>query len=417
MPLRITDNYFYEQVIMEIQVRNLVKQYDSGEKVAVRNISFDVQEGEFLVLVGPSGCGKTTTLRLLVGLEDVTSGEIRFGDRLVNEIRPRDRNVAMVFQDYAVFPHMTVFDNIAYGLRARNEIGFGFSRRVRSFFNLLDKIHSSSNQRLSSRDIAKRVHHAAEMFRIDHLLKRKPRQLSGGERQRVALSRAMVRDADLYLFDEPLSNLDAQLRHSAREDIITLHQEKRKPTVYVTHDQSEAMALGDRIAVMKDGEIQQIGTGTELYNQPANLFVAFFLGAPSINLFDVKLEEDGEEIYAKGAAFRLLLPRKYHASVAAHINQPVKLGIRPEDLLVQKSAPFEVNETNSFEGMLNEIEPSATGCAAYLTSGIGDLDYVATFKLRLPASYIGREIPLAVNMDKIHLFDTATEQSLLSQKP
>ena len=372
---------------MEIQVRNLVKQYDSGEKVAVRNINFDVHDGEFLVLVGPSGCGKTTTLRLLVGLEDVTSGEIRFGERVVNEIRPRDRNVAMVFQDYAVFPHMTVFDNIAYGLRSRGG--------------------------MASRDIAKRVSHAAGMFRIENLLKRKPRQLSGGERQRVALSRAMVRDADLYLFDEPLSNLDAQLRHSAREDIITLHQEKGKPTVYVTHDQSEAMALGDRIAVMKDGQIQQIGTGTELYNQPANLFVAFFLGAPSINLFDVKLEEDGEEIYAKGAAFRLLLPRKYHAHVAAHINQPVKLGIRPEDLLVPKSAPFEVNETNSFEGILNEIEPSATGCAAYLTSGIGDLDYVATFKLRLPASYIGREIPLAVNMDKIHLFDSATEASLL----
>jgi multiple sugar transport system ATP-binding protein len=376
---------------MEIQVRNLVKEYTSGGKVAVRNVSFDVHDGEFLVLVGPSGCGKTTTLRLLVGLEDITSGEIRFGERLVNEIRPRDRNVAMVFQDYAVFPHMTVFDNIAYGLRSRG----GMERR----------------------EIAKRVSHAAEMFRIDSLLKRKPRQLSGGERQRVALSRAMVRDAELYLFDEPLSNLDAQLRYEAREDILALHHEKRKPTVYVTHDQSEAMALGDRIAVMKDGQIQQIGTGTELYTQPTNLFVAFFLGAPSINIFDVTLERDADDIYAKGAAFRLLLPRRLHSLVEAHLNKPVKLGVRPEDLLVPKSAPFEVSEVNSFEGVLNEIEPTASGCAAYLTSVVGNLDYIATFKLRLPASYIGREIPLAINMEKIQLFDAATEASLIYPQP
>ncbi|MEO8395472.1 MAG: ABC transporter ATP-binding protein, partial [Chloroflexota bacterium] len=234
---------------MEIQVRNLVKTFEKGDKTAVNNVNFDVHDGEFLVLVGPSGCGKTTTLRLLVGLEDITSGEIRFGDKVVNEIRPKGRNVAMVFQDYAVFPHMTVFENIAYGLRSRG----GVPRA----------------------EITTRVNKAAAMFRIDSLLKRKPRQLSGGERQRVALSRAMVRDADVYLFDEPLSNLDAQLRYDAREDILALHHEKRKPTVYVTHDQSEAMALGDRIAVMRSGKIMQIGTGTELYSRPANLFTAF----------------------------------------------------------------------------------------------------------------------------------------------
>jgi len=218
-----------------IQVRDLRKEF-SAEKIAVNNVSFEVKEGEFLAMVGPSGCGKTTTLRLLAGLEAGTSGEIRFGDKVVNDIRPRDRNVAMVFQDYAVFPHLTVYENIAYGLRARG----GYSRQ----------------------EIDSRVNKAAQMFRIDPLLKRKPRQLSGGERQRVALARAMVRDADIILFDEPLSNLDAQLRHQAREDIMLLHQQRPKPTVYVTHDQSEAMALGDRIAVMHDGRLGEARPGS-----------------------------------------------------------------------------------------------------------------------------------------------------------
>jgi multiple sugar transport system ATP-binding protein len=372
---------------MKIQVNDLFKSFDSGQKIAVNNISFDVNDGEFLVLVGPSGCGKTTTLRLLVGLEDVTGGEIHFGDRLVNEIRPRDRNVAMVFQDYAVFPHLNVFENIAYGLRSRG----GVPRK----------------------EITQRVNQAAEMFRIADLLKRKPRQLSGGERQRVALSRAMVRDADVYLFDEPLSNLDAQLRYDAREDILALHREKRKPTVYVTHDQSEAMALGDRIAVMRDGEIKQIGTGTELYTRPANLFVAFFIGSPSINLFDATLERESDQIYATSQAFRILIPQQFHERLGLHLNKPVKLGLRPEDLHVPKTAPFEVTEDNTIEGVLNEIEPTSTGCAAYLTTTEGDIDYVAAFKLRLPVSYLGREIPLGMNMDKIQLFDAATEESLL----
>lgn len=372
---------------MEIQVRNLVKTFSSGDKTAVNGVSFDVHDGEFLVLVGPSGCGKTTTLRLLVGLEDVTSGEIRFGDRVVNEVRPKGRNVAMVFQDYAVFPHLTVFENIAYGLKSRG----GMSRE----------------------EIRTRVKKAAEMFRIDPLLKRKPRQLSGGERQRVALSRAMVRDADVYLFDEPLSNLDAQLRYDAREDILALHHEKRKPTVYVTHDQSEAMALGDRIAVMRDGKIKQIGTGTELYSRPANLFVAFFIGAPSINLFDVTLERDGSDIYAKNDALRALLPAEFTPKLEAYLNKPVKMGVRPEDMHVPKMAPFEVTEDNTIHATLNEIEPTATGCAAYLTTLEGDLDFVATFKLRLGSNYLGREIPLGMNMQQVQLFDAATEDSLL----
>ncbi len=369
-----------------IQVRDLRKEF-SAEKIAVNNVSFEVKEGEFLAMVGPSGCGKTTTLRLLAGLEAATSGEIRFGDKIVNEIRPRDRNVAMVFQDYAVFPHLTVYENIAYGLRARG----GYSRQ----------------------EIDSRVTKAAQMFRIDPLLKRKPRQLSGGERQRVALARAMVRDADIILFDEPLSNLDAQLRHQAREDIMLLHQQRPKPTVYVTHDQSEAMALGDRIAVMRGGKLEQIGTGQDLYSKPVNQFVAFFIGAPSINLFDGRISAEDGSLYIETAAFKALLPAQFNDKLGGHAGLAVKVGIRPEDMHVPKQAPFAVTDDNTIRGILNEIEPSATGSIAYLSSLEGDSEYVATFRIRLPASYIGKEIPLGINMEKIHLFDAASERSLL----
>jgi multiple sugar transport system ATP-binding protein len=369
-----------------ISVSNLTKRF--GEKIAVNDISFELGGQEFLVLVGPSGCGKTTTLRMLAGLEPVTSGEILFDGRKVNDIRPKDRNVAMVFQDYAVFPHLTVFENIAYGLRSRG---------------------------VSSRIINERVPAAAKMFRIDHLLKRKPRQLSGGERQRVALARAMVRDADVYLFDEPLSNLDAQLRHQAREDILTLHREKKRPSVYVTHDQSEAMALGDRIAVMRAGRIEQLGTGSELYERPRNLFVAYFVGTPSINLFDATLQAQNGAIFAVTPAFTVRLPDEIKEKLQHHVGRPVKLGIRPEDLHVPKQAPFAVSDDNTIKGVVNVIEPSSTGCSVYLsTRGAPSRDFVATFRVRVPATYLGKEIPLAMNMRKVHLFDAETEQSLIS---
>jgi multiple sugar transport system ATP-binding protein len=369
-----------------ITVTNLVKRFD--EKIAVNDISFTIGDQEFLVLVGPSGCGKSTLLRLIAGLEPVTNGEIRFGQRVVNKIRPRDRDVAMVFQDYAVFPHLTVFENIAYGLRARHA-----PRQV----------------------IDERVAAAAKMFRIDHLLKRKPRQLSGGERQRVALARAMVRDATVYLYDEPLSNLDAQLRHQAREDILALHRRKLRPSIYVTHDQAEAMALGDRIAVMRDGRIEQIGTGSELYERPRNLFVAFFIGTPSINLFDMQLRSEGETLVVEGPAFTLRLPEELYPQLSAHVGKPVKLGVRPEDVHTPRTAPFPVDDGNTIAGVVNVIEPLATGSAVYLsTLDAKPQDFVATFKVRLPASYLGKQVPLAINMRRIHLFDAATEQSLLS---
>jgi multiple sugar transport system ATP-binding protein len=375
-----------------ITISHLTKRFEG--KVAVNDISFQLTDREFLVLVGPSGCGKTTTLRMLAGLEPATSGDIYFGERLVNEIRPKDRNVAMVFQDYAVFPHLTVYENIAYGLRSR-----GVPNKI----------------------VKERVPAAAKMFRIEPLLNRKPRQVSGGERQRVALARAMVRDADLYLFDEPLSNLDAQLRHQAREDILALHHEKQASSVYVTHDQSEAMALGDRIAVMREGRIEQLGTGTELYEKPRNLFVAFFIGTPSINIFEVDLIAQDGSIFAKGASYNLRLPDEYKDRLSGYIGtdqrpgKKVKIGIRPEDLHVPRMAPFTVTDENQMQGIVNVIEPSSTGCSVYLgTMEEKPQDFVATFRVRLPATYLGKEIPLAVNLRRAHLFDAETELSILN---
>lgn len=368
-----------------IVVEHLVKRFQ--EKTVVDNLSLEIGQDELFVLVGPSGCGKTTTLRLLAGLEPVTSGRILFGERLINDVRPRERNVAMVFQDYAIFPHMTVFENIAYGLRSHHA-----PRAL----------------------IRERVPAAAQMFRIDHLLKRKPRQLSGGERQRVALARSIVRDASFYLFDEPLANLDAQLRHQAREDILLLHREKKQPGIYVTHDQSEAMALGDRIGVMNDGKIQQIGTGTELYERPQSQFVAFFIGTPSINLFEVEVQASGDDISLVHPAFALTLPAEFHEKVQAYTGKRVNLGIRPENLQSPRSAGFPVDEGNTLRGIVNVIEPGATGCTAYLsTQEETPGDFVATFKARLPASYLGKEVPLAINTRKIHLFERETGRSLL----
>jgi multiple sugar transport system ATP-binding protein len=367
-----------------IVASNLVKRF--GEKVAVADTSFVVGDGEFLVLVGPSGCGKTTTLRLLAGLEAVTSGDIAFGERIVTNLRPSDRDVAMVFQDYAIFPHLTVFENIAYGLRSRHT---------------------------PRQEIGPRVNQAAQTFRIDHLLGRKPRQLSGGERQRVALSRAMVRDAAVYLYDEPLSNLDAQLRYQAREDVLALHRAKRRPSIYVTHDQSEAMALGDRIAVMRDGTIQQIGTGDDLYSRPRNRFVAFFIGTPSINLFEVEVRAGDGEVVLKSPAFSLTLPSSLHSAVANHSGRRVTFGIRPEDLHVPRMAPFEVTPENTLQGVVNVIEPTAAGSTVYLSTQEDEPhDFVATFKQRVPVSYLGKEILLAIDAAKAHLFDPETERSL-----
>jgi multiple sugar transport system ATP-binding protein len=371
-----------------ISVSHVTKRF--GGKVVVNDISFDVGVAEFLVLVGPSGCGKTTTLRMLAGLESVTSGEIRFDGKVVNDIRPKDRDIAMVFQDYAIFPHLTVFENIAYGLRSRHTPGFVIKERVAE---------------------------AAKTFRIDHLLDRKPRQLSGGERQRVALSRAMVRQAEVYLYDEPLSNLDAQLRHSAREDILMMHRHYTRPSIYVTHDQSEAMAMGNRIAVMRAGRIEQIGTGSELYEKPRNKFVAYFIGTPSINLFNITLKcnaVNSDIVDAVNGAFTVSLSPAMSNKVRKHVGKHVILGVRPEDFNTPRAANFSVDAGNTLQGLVNVIEPAATGCSVYMsTLEASPQEFTTTFKVRLPASYLGKEIPLVINRERVQLFDAETEQSLL----
>jgi multiple sugar transport system ATP-binding protein len=371
-----------------VRVRGLSKSF--GPVHAVRELSLEIERGELMAVLGPSGCGKTTLLRVIAGFEQPDAGCVVVSDEVVagpgRIIPPEKRRVGMVFQDYALFPHLSVEGNVAFGL---------------------------TNRPREERDALTR--RTLELVGLQHKARCNVHELSGGERQRVALARAMVRDATVYLYDEPLSNLDAQLRHQAREDILALHRQKLRPTIYVTHDQSEAMALGDRIAVMRNGKIEQLGTGSQLYEHPRNLFVAFFIGTPSINLFDIRLRAEGAELLAEGPAFTLRLPADMHPRLGSWIGKPLKLGVRPEDLHTPKTAPFPVDESNTIKGVVNLIEPSSTGSWVYLsTLEAKPQDFAATFKLRLPASYLDKEVPLAVNLRRAHLFDAETEQSLLN---
>src|SRR6266576_2828 len=263
----------------QVMMEGLNKKYD--EVHAVKDVNLHIRDKEFLVLVGPSGCGKTTTLRMVAGLETITSGDVLIGDKIVNELAPMDRDIAMVFQNYALYPHMSVYDNMAFGLKMR---------------------------KFPKPEIQKRVQDAAEILGIQELLKRKPRQLSGGQRQRVALGRAIVRHPQVFLFDEPLSNLDAKLRVQMRVELKKLHDRLGTTAIYVTHDQVEAMTLGDRVVVMKDGLVQQVGEPLELYNEPANLFVAGFLGSPAMNFATVQISETGGALWAANAGMQIKAP-------------------------------------------------------------------------------------------------------------
>jgi multiple sugar transport system ATP-binding protein len=358
-----------------------------GAVSVLEDLNLEVHPSEFLVLLGPSGCGKSTLLNAIAGLIEVDGGQIWIGGRNVTWDEPKDRGIAMVFQSYALYPRMTVRGNLSFGLQVA---------------------------RMPRAEIERRVRAAAQMLQIEELLDRRPIELSGGQRQRVAMGRAIVRSAQIYLYDEPLSNLDAQLRYQAREDVLALHRARPKPSVYVTHDQSEAMALGDRIAVMRDGAIQQIGTGEELYERPRNRFVAFFIGTPSINLFEAELRaEADEQLVVSCPAFSLPLPKAWNAALADHVGRPVTFGIRPEDLHSSRTAPFEVAPENTIHGVVNVIEPTAVGSTVYLSTLVDEpQDFVATFKQRVPSSYLGKEIPLAIDAAKAHLFDRESERSL-----
>ena len=292
----------------EVKLKNVKKQYDNGF-VAVHDFNLEIKDKEFIVLVGPSGCGKSTTLRMIAGIEDISGGEISIGENVVNDMEPKDRDIAMVFQNYALYPHMSVYENIAFGLRLR---------------------------RVPNDEVHKKVCEAAEILGITELLGRKPKQLSGGQRQRVAIGRAIVRVPKVFLMDEPLSNLDAKLRNQMRAEIILLREKIQTTFVYVTHDQTEAMTLGDRIVIMKDGYVMQVGTPQELFNHPANLFVAGFIGTPQMNFFDAELKKDGGKYLAYIENAKIELPQYICDALAKKDKIPSKvtLGVRPENLII-----------------------------------------------------------------------------------
>src|SRR5215813_5630197 len=307
-----------------VLIRSLNKYYDDFH--AVKDVNLEIRDKEFLVIVGPSGCGKTTTLRMVAGLESISSGQVLIGDTVVNELPPMDRDIAMVFQNYALYPHMSVYDNMGFGLKMR---------------------------KVDRGEIRKRVYEAADILGIRDYLGRKPRQLSGGQRQRVALGRAIVRHPQVFLFDEPLSNLDAKLRVQMRVELKKLHDRLGTTAIYVTHDQVEAMTLGDRVVVMKDGLVQQVGEPLELYNEPANLFVAGFLGSPAMNFATVQISETNGALWAGNEGMRIKVPVEIAGRLGRHVRSDVTMGIRPEDLHVATGAdPAELG----FDAMIEVIE-------------------------------------------------------------
>jgi multiple sugar transport system ATP-binding protein len=359
-----------------VRLEQVRKVYDNGH-VAVAGATFEARPGELLVLVGPSGCGKTTTLRMIAGLETITSGTLRIGDRVVNDVAPKDRDIAMVFQSYALYPHMTVAENLAFGLKLRGE---------------------------PAQTIARRVREAADMLGLADLLERQPRALSGGQRQRVALGRALVRQPQVFLLDEPLSNLDAKLRLSMRVEIARLHRRLGTTTVYVTHDQIEAMTLGQRIVVFNRGEIQQIDTPMNLYARPANLFVAGFLGSPAMNFVRGKVRRDGG-LCVEGGGIRLDIERSAGA-LESYIDREIVAGIRPEDLQP-------LNGTASagprLAAQLEVLEP--VGNEVFLNLRCGDTALVARTPPRaLPEA--GSTVELSYTPSALHFFDAATEQRI-----
>ncbi len=348
----------------DLAIRNLVKRYDRTE--VLHGISLDVEDGEFVVFVGPSGCGKSTTLRLIAGLEDATSGEILIGGRVVNNLEPKDRDIAMVFQNYAIYPHMTVRKNIGFGLRT---------------------------SKMSTADKEARIDEVAGILGMTDLLSRKPSQLSGGQRQRVAIGRAMVRDPAVFLFDEPLSNLDAQLRTQMRLEIKKLHQRVGNTIIFVTHDQVEAMTMADRIVIMKDGHIQQVGTPAEVYHKPANTFVARFIGAPSMNMLSGTV--------ANGA-LRLGSGEVLELGLEADDGHPVTVGVRPEDLH-PGAGPALVR------GPVTVREPLGHETLIYV--GAEGQEVIAKADGRTPPE-VGEEVTLTAALDTLHIFDAATGDAL-----
>jgi multiple sugar transport system ATP-binding protein len=364
----------------KVILEQVCKQF--GNVMAVNHVTLDIPDRQFTVLVGPSGCGKTTCLRLVAGLEEATAGNIYIGDRLVNDVAPKDRDIAMVFQNYALYPHMTVYDNMAFGLRLR---------------------------KYPRPEIDRRVKEAAEMLGIQELLSRKPKQLSGGQRQRVALGRAIVREPQVFLMDEPLSNLDAKLRVQTRAEIKKLHARLQTTTIYVTHDQVEAMTMGDRIVVMKDGVVQQVDSPLNLYEKPANLFVAGFIGSPAMNFLEARLAKQDGKMAVDGGVFRADVPQEYVAQLQSWAGRPVIFGIRPEDIHDRALAP-DRQDGAVVRAAVDVHEPLGSDIILYLTAG--DHSIVARVDARSQAR-MGQNTEVVMDMRKMHLFNPDTHEAIL----
>jgi multiple sugar transport system ATP-binding protein len=365
-----------------VQLKHVYKRY-SADVTAVKDFDLDIQDKEFLVLVGPSGCGKSTTLRMIAGLEDITEGELWIGDRLVNDVHPKDRDIAMVFQNYALYPHMSIYENMAFGLKLR---------------------------KVSKAEIDRRVREAAKILDIEHLLDRKPKALSGGQRQRVALGRAIVREPQVFLMDEPLSNLDAKLRVQMRAEIAKLHQRLQTTVIYVTHDQTEAMTMGDRIVVMKDGIIQQVGTPQEIYNHPDNMFVASFIGSPAMNFLNGTLQEEGGAIFFRTEGLNIRLPEQRYGALrdAGVVGKAVVLGIRPENLH-DDAAKSEVLRDARVSAGVEVVE--LLGAESYIYLNVSGQTLIARVPARSDIK-AGTTVTLALDTDKIHIFHADTERTI-----
>lgn len=361
----------------EVKLKNIKKSYD-GKTNTIEDVSFEIHDTEFLVLVGPSGCGKSTILRMIAGLEEITGGDLFIGDQRVNDLQPKDRDIAMVFQNYALYPHMTVYQNMAFGLKIK---------------------------KVPKKEIDQRVRKAAEVLEITELLDRRPSAMSGGQRQRVAIGRAIVRDPKVFLFDEPLSNLDAKLRVAMRVELQRLHLKLNATMVYVTHDQTEAMTLGDRIVVLKDGDIKQIGTPMELYHQPQNIFVAGFIGSPPINFIKGQIIKDNILWFLQeSSGLKIDLSKVKNGSIKNHINKTVVLGIRPENI---SSALFNSgNHYHKQEFIVSAMEQMGNEVLVY--SQLGENQIIARFSPEAKVQ-INQPSNMYFNLDNLMFFDAETE--------
>ena len=362
-----------------VTYRNVYKRY--GDVTVVKDLNMHVADKEFVVFVGPSGCGKSTNLRMLAGLEEISDGEILIGDRVVNDVPPKDRDIAMVFQSYALYPHMSVYDNMAFGLKLR---------------------------KTPKDEIDRRVKEAAEILGLANLLDRKPKQLSGGQRQRVAVGRAIVREPSVFLMDEPLSNLDAKLRVTARAEISKLHKRLGTTFIYVTHDQVEAMTMGDRIAVLSDGLLQQIDTPRNLYDSPANIFVGGFIGSPSMNFFDATLVGEEGKLFIDTGDFRIEIPEERKAVFSDYTGKEVVFGIRPEHVHSPEFAPPTILAA-PMKATVEVVELLGHELHLYLTSGKNSLVATVDTRKRVTA---GNELELVMDMTNMHIFDKNTEQAI-----